>query len=392
MDLDAIRRSPVGSLVPISGTDPRTGQAYEHMAFVPAPLPSEVPQLSNGTWQIVVAASEALARLDQGGRRIPAPELLRRPAVRREAQSTSALEGTYAAFTDLLEADLDEGEGPPSGALRELLNYVRAAEQAFDWIAERPLTLGLVGQLQKILVQGTVGELSDAGGIRDRQVVVGARGVPITQARYVPPPNGDALRAGVEAWLDWLSKDSVLPPVLRASLAHYQFEALHPFSDGNGRIGRLLVVLQLMQYGVLREPLLIVSPWFEERRREYQDHLLALSQTGDYDPWIAFFCEGIWAQAESTIDRVDKLLDYQEELRRLVRDKNIRGVAARIAEDLIGNPMIQPTWAAKHYGVSYQAANNGIQRLLIEGVLDELTGRTYGRVFASSYVLGLVQG
>jgi Fic family protein len=147
-----------------------------------------------------------------------------------------------------------------------------------------------------------------------------------------------------------------------------------------------------MQYGALREPLLIVSPWFEERRREYQDHLLALSQTGQYDPWITFFCEGIWAQSVSTMERVEKLLDYQEELRELVRSKNIRGVAARIAEDLVGNPMIQPTWAAKHYAVSYQAANKGIQRLLDEGVLEEMTGRSYGRIFASPRVLVLVQG
>jgi cell filamentation protein, protein adenylyltransferase len=392
MDLEAIRDSPIGTLVPISGTDPRTGQAYEHMAFLPAPLPEEIPQLTNATWLVVVEASAALARLDQGGRQIPAPELLRRPAVRREAQSTSALEGTYAAFTDLLEADLEENEEPRSGALRELLNYVRAAEQAFDWICERPLTLTLIGQLQRILVQGTIGDLSDAGGIRDRQVVVGSRGVPVTEARYVPPPSGDALRGGVEAWLEWLSRDSSLPPVLRAALAHYQFEALHPFSDGNGRIGRLLVVLQLMQYRTLREPLLIVSPWFEERRRDYQDHLLALSQTGDYDSWVAFFCEGIRAQAVSTLERVEKLLDYQVELRDLVRNRNIRGVAARIAEDLIGTPMIQPTWAAKHYGVSYQAANTGIQRLLEEQVLEEMTGRSYGRIFASRTVLSLLQG
>jgi Fic family protein len=390
MDLDAIRDSPIGSLVPISGIDPRTGVAFQHMAFQPEPLPHELPQLANRTWQAVVEASSALARLDQGGRQIPAPDLLRRPAIRREAQSTSALEGTFAAFTELLEADLDEDPRRRSGALRELLNYVRAAEQAFAWIGERPLTLGFVGQLQKILVEGTVGEFSDAGGVRDRQVVVGARAVPVTEARYVPPPNGDALLAGVEAWLRWVAEDSSLPPVLRAALAHYQFEALHPFSDGNGRIGRLLVVLQLMQHGAIRDPLLIVSPWFEERRREYQDHLLALSQTGDYNPWVTFFCEGIRAQAIATFNRVEGLLDYQEELRVLVREKNIRGVAARIAEDLIGIPMIQPTWAARHYAVSYQAANNGIQRLLAESVLEEMTGRNYDRIFGSQRVLALI--
>lgn len=395
MDLPAITQSPIGRLVPISGTDPFRNEHYEHQAFVPDPLPERLHEfnLSPETWSAVVDAAAALAKLDQAGRQVPNPVLFRRPTLRREAQSTSALEGTYAAFTDLLEADLDEGRTTRSAEVREVLNYVQAAERAFEWIEERPLTLGVLGELQRILVRGTAGDLSDAGGIRDRQVVVGAQRRPITESRYVPPPPGDVLQSGMEAWLGWLNDaGSDIPEVVRAALAHYQFESLHPFSDGNGRLGRLIVVLQLMHYGVLHYSLLIVSPWFEARRREYQDALLGVSQTGNFDPWVRFFADGLHAQARETLVRIEALLDYQDELRSLIRDQRVRGVRAQIMEDIVGQPIIAVPWAAHRYGVSYQAANEAIAKLVKDQILEEMTGRNYDRLFAALRVLRIVEG
>jgi Fic family protein len=356
---------------------------------MPAPLPDRL-DLSTGTWHTVVEAAKALSKLDQGSKQIPVPELLRRPAIRREAQSTSALEGTYAAFTDLLEAE--QSEAPRRGAIVELLNYVDAAEKAYASDPGRPLTMSFLGGLQKVLVANTPGELPDAGGIRDRQVVVGSPGGSLLDARYVPPPPGDQLKHGVEHLLAWINDlpDGV-SPLVGAALAHYQFEALHPFSDGNGRIGRMLIVLQLMRDRQLSIPVLVVSPWFEARRREYQDQLLDLSATGDFDAWVAFFCEGIRAQAVTTQERVQSLLDYQVEAREICRRKKIRGVASRVAEDLIGNPMLTPTRIAEEYGVSYQAANKAILRLEQEDLLTEITGRKYGRMFASDDVLRILQ-
>lgn len=395
MDLDAIAQSPIGRLVPISGTDPFRGEHYEHQAFVPDPLPERLNDLdvSAETWSAVVGAAAALAKLDQAGRQVPNPVLFRRPTLRREAQSTSALEGTYAAFTDLLEADLDEGRTTRSAEVREVLNYVQAAERAFEWIEERPLTLSVLGELQRILVRGTAGDLSDAGGIRDRQVVVGAQRRPITESRYVPPPPGDMLQSGMEGWLRWLNDGaSDIPAVVRAALAHYQFESLHPFSDGNGRLGRLIVVLQLMHCGVLHYPLLIVSPWFEARRRDYQDALLSVSQTGDFDPWIRFFADGLRAQARETLVRIEALLDYQDELRSHIRDQRVRGVRAQIIEDIVGQPIIAVPWAGARYRVSYQAANEAIAKLVKDGILQEMTGRKYDRLFAATRVLRIVEG
>ncbi|HEY5197240.1 MAG TPA: Fic/DOC family N-terminal domain-containing protein [Solirubrobacteraceae bacterium] len=393
MDLKAMAQSPIGQLVPISGSDPWRGEHYEHQAFVPDALPERLEGLilSAETWSAVVDAAAALAKLDQAGRQVPNPELFRRPTLRREAQSTSALEGTYAAFTDLLEADLDVGRPARSAEVREVLNYVQAAERAFEWIEDRPLTLVLLGELQRILVRGTSGDLSDAGGVRDRQVVVGAQRRPITESRYVPPPPGDVLQSSVEAWLRWLNAPSDIPHVVRAALAHYQFESLHPFSDGNGRLGRLIVVLQLMRYEVLHYSLLIVSPWFEARRLEYQDALLTVSQTGDFDPWIKFFSDGLRAQADETFLRIAELLDYQDELRALIRDRGIRGVRAQIMEGIVGQPIIAVPWAAQRHGVSYQAANEAIAKLVNAEILEEMTGRNYDRLFAARRVLRIIE-
>ena len=165
-----------------------------------------------------------------------------------------------------------------------------------------------------------------------------------------------------------------------------QFETLHPFSDGNGRIGRLVIVLQLMQYSTLRQPLLIVSPWIEARRSRYQDGLVALSRTGDWSTWVEFFAEGLREQAIETHRQAEALLQYRESVRARIRAGEFRGVAGRIAEDLIETPVVTPTWAKARYGVSYQAANTAISKLITEGLLVEVTGRTYGRIFAAPAV------
>lgn len=387
MDLEALRNSPIGTIVPIKGTDAKRGE-YEYYAYSPEPLPESV-SLSSATWATVVEASTAIAKLDAAARHIPEPALLRRTTLKREAQSTSALEGTFAAFTDLLEADLGDGQ-QNTPEITEVRNYERAGEQAFEWVPERHITRGMLEALQGTLVRNTKAEALDAGRIRERQVVIG-QGGSISDSRFIPPPNGDTLVNGVEALITWMNAPSPLPPIVRAALAHYQFETLHPFADGNGRIGRLLIVLQLMQYGALRDPVLIVSPWFEARRPQYQDALLRLSQTGDFDAWVQFFSTGLHAQANATAERIEALLDFQNRMRELAHQEKLRGVGARIAENLIGQPIVTPTWASKQYGVSYQAANNGIERLVSLGVLREMTGRTYGRLFAAGEVLDLIE-
>lgn len=389
MDLVALRNSPIGRLVPISGTDGRTGEHYDYFAYLPDPLPDEVP-LTARAWTRIAEAEAALARLDQAARQIPDPSLLRRPALRREAQSTSALEGTFAPFEDVLDSEVED-RALLSLEVREILNYVVAAEEAFSWVLERPLTSGLIESLQGILVQETPGEYGDAGMVRDRHVFIGPKNAPIEEARFVPAPFGDQLRAGFEAWVEWVNQPpSDTPPVLQAALAHYQFETLHPFSDGNGRIGRLLIVLQLVRQDVLRHPILVVSPWFEARRSEYQDSLLRLSQTGEWDRWVEFFATGVGAAAADTHERVDALLSWQEEALARVRRARVAGVAERIAGELIGNPILRASHVIESHGVSHQGAMNALRRLAELGLVIEQ--RRNGRIsFVARRVIELLQ-
>jgi Fic family protein len=180
--------------------------------------------------------------------------------------------------------------------------------------------------------------------------------------------------------------------LLRAALAHYQFEALHPFTDGNGRVGRLLAILQMVHGELLREPVLNLSPWFEQQREDYQDHLLNTSCTGDFDPWVRFFCTAVQQQAQEQSGRVERLLTWKAQTLARLQTQGVRGVALQIAEDLIGYPAITATLAAKMYGRTYQACNTAIGRLVAAGVLAERNGKRYNRIFWASDVVQIIEG
>lgn len=388
MQADRFASSPVGRLEHIQGTDGRTGREYDHVAFIPDPLDDE-PELSGVTWRAVSRAGHALGRLLQAGRQVPEPGLLRRPTLRREAQSTSALEGTFAPLEDVLAADaLDEA--PHSLELIEVLNYVQTAEYAFAEIAEgRALGLVLVEDLQGRLARGTPADTDQAGHVRTIQVAIGEAGGSIETARYVPPPPGLELERSLRDLLDWtnVSRKRNRDPVVAAAMAHYQFEALHPFNDGNGRIGRLLVVLQLIQDGALEDPLLSISPWFEQRRRDYQDRLLEVSASGDWDGWVRFFAEGIENSALDTAVRVDRLLRVQEDYAARLREVGATGLIRDVAESLIAYPYIDVSRTSARLGSTFQTVNKAVARLVDLGILRERTGRSYGRLFEAPAVV-----
>jgi Fic family protein len=290
----------------------------------------------------------------------------------------------------VLEADLDEG--PRSPELIEILNYVAAAEHAFAWVNERRrITTGLILDLHRLLLRGTPTDGPEVGQVRSIQVVIGAGGR-VRDARFVPSPPGPDLQQSLQDLVDWMNRGAAPGrAVVDTALAHYQFETLHPLNDGNGRIGRLIVVLHMLAAGVLSEPFLSVSPWFEARRREYQDELQHLSETGEFDRWVGFFSEGIRAQAEETTMKIRDLLDFQEQAKALARGSGRHGVAVEIAELLIARPIISASWAAKRFEVTFPAANNAIAKLVEVGLLREMTGRRYGRVFAADRVLNILE-
>jgi Fic family protein len=299
-------------------------------------------------------------------------------------------EGTYAPFASVIASEPEERRALPVD-VREVLNYVVAAEEGFGWVRERPITVGLIERLQQTLVAQTPSEHADAGRIRERQVVIGARGDVLEAARFVPPPPGDQLRVGVERWLEWLREPpDDLSPVARAAVAHYQFETLHPFSDGNGRIGRLLIAMQLARDSVLREPILIVSPWFEARRDDYQDGLLRLTESGIWDEWVYFFASGVEDSANATRTRVEALLAWREEVLTRVRAAGVSGVAERVAGELIGGPIVRAPQIARRHDVTPQGAMLALRRLVELGVLSEQ--RVGGRVmFVAREAFALIQ-
>lgn len=385
--------SPIGLLVPISGYDPSRGTEYRATAFLPDPLPEEDGlSLSPSTYNSITTAMSKVARADQAMAQLSNPELLTRLVIRQEAVSTSAIEGTYVAMEKVLEADFlaSSGYGPD---VAEVYNYVLAAEEAADWVKEgRPISVRLLEELQKVLVAGTSSDNEQAGHVRDVHVFIGVEGHRIENARFIPCPHGQQLMGGLLHWEGWVNRRSDLPLPARLALGHYQFETLHPFNDGNGRLGRLVMLLQLIAAGELRQPSIALSPWLEVHRDAYQDHLFQLSVTGDFEPWIRFLCEGIAAQAATAVQRVEKLVRIRDRILAELKARKAKGTPVEIARELIGYPMLTVKAMAERHGVTYQAANTAVRRLIDLGYLRQFSEGNYDRTFICDEVLqALVQ-
>lgn len=380
-----------GALVDVTAPDGSPGKA-----FVPAPLPDEMPALSPSTILAVTEARAALAALDATAAQLPDPTLLRTPTLRREAQATSALEGTYAPLKQVLTADADE---PTTPDLIEILNYERMAHHGFGWVADgRPITTALLEDLHGILMRGT--PLADRSGrLRDTQVVIGKRADaaahhnPLAAARFVPTPPGDHLTGGMNRLVEWMRQDhrGRIDPLVATAMSHYQLETLHPFIDGNGRLGRLLIVLHLQSLGVLTEPTLTVSPWFEARRAEYYDRLLEVSTRAAWDQFIGFFAAGLHASAEATRTQMRALVRVQGELADVVGRSNLRSANARALVDLaVANPSFTVRHVEARLGISYGRANAVIGQLMGLGILDVVDEKAYKRIFFAPRVIDVL--
>lgn len=393
MDVKLFQKAPFGKLVPITGSLP-DGTAWDHWAFLPAPLGDESPELSGRAYRHVGDARAALAALDSTAQRLPNPKLFRSSTLRLEAQSTAALEGTYEPLARVLAADSEDVQDP---SLREVLNYLVVAETAFGWAEEgRGWSLSGLATLQAVLVRGTPSEREHSGQVRPVQVVIGRREgvpaseIPIKAARYVPPPPGADLEARLRDLVSWMQADHSdrIDPVVAAAMGHYEFEALHPFHDGNGRLGRMLIVLQLYASSVLTEPTLSVSTWFEARRSEYYNALLGVSTDGDWSTWIEFFALGLAESAEAARRRMLALAAVQAELKERLQSTPIRTGNARLLIDLaVGQPTFTVAQASRAIGIGNPGAKKLIDSLVAHGILAPYDERVYGRRFHAPRVL-----
>jgi Fic family protein len=380
----------VGQLVPITlpANDPRGGPT-DYFAYVPSPLPGEIT-LNNSTWVAANDAANAIGALNNACAHLPNPRLLIGPALVQEAHATSALEGTYGAIRDVMQARLP-GFEPQTPEIREISAYIDMADFAFSWVRDRPITIGFLCDMQRVLAEASRHPVRDPGSIRTEQVYIGPEEAPISESRFVPPPPDDRLQAGLDAWLSWVQTNRSLPVEIRVAMAHYQFETLHPFADCNGRVGRLLILLQLLVEGRLGEPVLTLSPWLLKRRTRYQDHLLATSSTGDWNPWIRFFCEGLREQCDRHVVVAQELLDWLAGVRSRLNERHWTGTIGRLAEDLIDWPVVTNGSVQRQYDCSGPTAQKAIDRLVELEVLEELTGGSYARIWGARKVMQLAE-
>jgi cell filamentation protein, protein adenylyltransferase len=370
MDIAKFKHSPVGDLKPIQGE--HLGRSFSHYAFVPRDPPTDV-SVSARTLTVLGEAAGAIGRLDGAGRRLPHPSLLVRPTTRREAVSTSALEGTYTTLPELMQSELFESEGTHSRDVEEVISYVRVSEEGFAQMLDgKPLSLNLIKNLHDILVRNAPDIADpDKGEFRRLQNFIGPRDSRVEDSHFVPPPPGEVLTRGLHRWEEWIHREDV-PLLVRVAIGHYQFEALHPFVDGNGRIGRLIAILMLLEDGTLTVPLLSISPYLEARDDEYRQRLRDLSITGDFDSWLHFFLEALKVSAEEGLEKSERLLALRDEMVAVLRGRRVRGLAIQATEDLIGSPVITPSNMAERYGVTYQAAAYAIKSMTRAGIVEEM--------------------
>ena len=320
---------PIGTLRPIVVS--LRGREQRGHAYLPDPLPGRV-DLEPATWEALADAAAALGELRGAVTEMPSLALVARPTIRREAVATSALEGTFALIDEVLDAEVADTE--PGGPMREVLNYIRAVEVGLEAMKDdRPLSLNLIHSLHGVLMEGGRYSSGRPGRVRTSQVVIGSRTGGLEDAIHVPPPPGPDLEGGLHAWERWIH-EARLHPLIRVGLGHYQFEVLHPYSDGNGRIGRLVVVLQLIEAGVLPDHLFAISPYLEERREAYLGELQAVTDSGDFNPWLTFFFGALAEAASDSQQLIRALGEAVEHLKEVAREAGLRGTAIRVVEGL----------------------------------------------------------
>ncbi len=358
-----------------------------YQAFVPAALPPDLVW-SAGLASALSRADLALGRLAGEGRRLPNPHLLIRPFVRREAVLSSRIEGTQATLGELLAAEAGAAVERSPADLREVANYVVALEHGVERLHELPLSLRLVRELHGKLMQGVRGNTATPGEFRRTQNWIGPGGCTLVDATYVPPP-ADRLMECLGAWETFLHDDS-LPPLVHAALAHSQFEAIHPFLDGNGRAGRLLITLLLVAKDVLPAPLLYLSAYFEATRQEYYARLLGVTQRGEWEEWLIYFLRGVTGQAEDALSRIQRIDAL------LVRWRTQLAMApSRLPERALDRFVENPFWTvnnlARRLDVAFTTAQRAIDRLESAHIVALASEAKRNRVYCARAVLEILE-
>jgi len=381
MNPEDFQDSASGQLIPISEGG---------YAFVPNPLPPE-----NLTWdselvEMLSIADRALGELAGIGRTLPNPHLLVRPFLRREAVLSSRIEGTQASLSDVLAYEavqLPLFDAPDD--VKEVHNYVRALEYGLERMSSLPVSLRLIRELHGILMEGVRGEQFRAGDFRQGQNFIGPPGSRLSTATYVPPPPKEMMEASQNLEIH-INEPSNLPPLIRLGLIHYQFEAIHPFPDGNGRLGRLLNSLLLCSWNLLPQPLLYLSAFFEANRPDYYANLRGVTEKGRWKTWLSFFLIGISSQAVDAAARVKRINDLRENYRQRFQQGRSSARLLQVVDLLFARPLVTVRTVEAELGLPYPTAERYIDELVKQGILVG-TGKARNRVFRASEILQVIE-
>lgn len=356
-----------------------------YAAFVPDPLP---PVLTS-SWPLssrLAAAEYALGALQGIGRTLPNPHLLIAPFARREAVLSSRIEGTNATVGELL---LFEASGTPGEVsdVREVSNYVQALNYGLQRLKDLPFSLRFLREVHRILMTGVRGADRRPGEFRTVQNWIGSRR--IDTATYVPPPVVE-MHAALDAFEKYAHAPSDLPLLVRCALLHYQFEAIHPFLDGNGRLGRLIIPFLLREAGALDQPILYLSAFFETHREHYMSSLLEVSTRGAWNEWIEFFLRAIEVQANDAIQRADALLRLWQQVRASVSNARNSALIGAIVDRLFDTPAITISGIVREFGISYPAAKKNVEKLVAANILEEPREKGRNLVYRAPRIIALV--
>jgi Fic family protein len=379
MDTALFKNSPSGKLVRATGG---------YWAFVPNALPPAI-QWDTELVSQVSRADLAVGTLSGLGETLPNPHLLIYPFIRREAVLSSRIEGTQSSLSDLLLFEATQVEKQRD--VKEVQNYARAMEYGLKRLVELPLSLRFIRELHSILMEGVRGERATPGEFRQSQNWIGSAGAVLDEATYVPPPVPE-MQECLSQLEKFLHAKTRLPPLVEAALVHYQFEAIHPFLDGNGRIGRLLVTLLLCQKNVLSKPLLYLSAFFEKHRPEYYELLLNVSHSGQWREWIEFFLQAVTEQSDDAVSRSRHLLELLRNYSQLAREKHLPPTAGQLIELIFMKPVLNAKTAQELLKVSYPSAQYALTSLENAGILTEITGRKRAKAYAAKEILKALDG
>ena len=358
-------------------------------SFRPNPLPPQ-PRLTleEDVQAILVEANRRLAQLDVMSKLIANVNLFVSMYVRKEALISSMIEGTQCTLDDILDPTVDSNA---NSDVADVVNYVKAAQYALDTMQELPLCNRLLRQTHAVLMEGRRGQEKNPGEFRRSQNWIGPANCGIKDARYIPPNPEDMTEAmsSLEKYMNDSKEDD---PLVRAALIHYQFETIHPFLDGNGRIGRLLILLYFVQQGLLEKPVLYVSYFLKKNQVEYYDRLAEVRRSGNFEQWVKFFLEAVSAAAEDAMESIQKLSSLHDRNIALIEANSRTGSKTRILFDYLEqHPIIDIKHSAKDLGLSYNTISTAVKKLEALRILRETTNAARNRVFAYEEYLNILR-